>query len=278
MALQIKKIVLSDGTELDAAAFANISITSSQNLEIVSHTSVDGAGETIGGKINIEPDDNLAIKPVGKIQIDTNHKATDKKDEMEIAVICDKKSKVEGLKLNVAGIKYVTDGADTSRGWNAETFKVFYKRTTGTTDTYAKVNMHAASFDIRTRSTGAGTGGGIALQIASTDSDGHENKLKFESDRTTAIGTTAQYNGEGGKGLEFGTFNNEHASLYCGDYRFKADAPIFAVTRGAIVEDTTTGKKDYPTQADDFKDIINDSNPITWADLVACVKWYKANH
>lgn len=71
------------------------------------------------------------------------------------------------------------------------------------------------------------------------------------------------HSGVGGDGMEFGTFNNEHASLFCGDYRFKADAPVFAVTRGELETDAITGKVDYPTQPDDFKDIIDDENPIT---------------
>lgn len=273
MAERIVSIVLSDGTVLDASALKYISFSKSGNLEIAT----DGTA-----KINIEPADNLAIKPGGKIQIDTNHKPEGKKDEMEVSVICDKKSKVEGLKMNVAGLKFVTEGADTNNGWDPSLFKMFFKNTSGSDDTFTKVNMHAASFDIRTRSTGPGTGGGIALQIASTDSKGHENKIKFESDRTNKIGSqTPTYNGEGGKGLEFGTFNNEHASLYCGDYRFKADAPVFPATRRDLTQDPTTLKIDYPTNTeDDFKDFIEEKykeDPVTWQDIIDAVMYVREN-
>lgn len=269
MAERITGIVLSDGTVLDATALGFITLTSSGNVEFSTPE---------GAKMNLEPSDNLAVKAGGKIQLDTNHYADDAdKDEVKIAAICDKKSKVEGIKVEAAGLKFVTGDADTSRGWDKSTFKMMFKRLTGAVDEWAKLNLHAASIDIRARSTGAGTGGGIALQTAGVDSGHKENKLKFESDRQSPIGAeNPVHNGEGGRGMEFGTFNNEHASLFCGDYRFKADAPVFAVTRGELVTDPVTGKVDYPTQADDFKDIIDDENPVTWADIIAAAKYLKS--
>ena len=75
---------------------------------------------------------------------------------------------------------------------------------------------------------------------------------------------------KGGDGIEFGTFNPMHFSAYSGDYRFKADAPIYAVSRGDV-EQTSSGKIDYPTQADDTKDIIpaeQIKNAPTWGDMV----------
>lgn len=142
---------------------------------------------------------------------------------------------------------------------------------------YTKGILQAASLDIRAMSAGAGTGGGIAIQIAGVDSDGHENKFKIETDRTIDVDDTnspSAHNGEGGKGIEIGTINSQMTSLYTKTYRFKADAPIYAVTRGEIVE-TETGKYDYPTQDDDSKDIIDDDDPITWEDVIAAVKYLK---
>lgn len=263
MAEKILGIVLSDGTVLDATALGMISITDSGNVQFVTP---DGA------KLNLEPSDNLAIKPGGKVQLDTNHYADDAdKDEFKIAAICDKKSKVEGLKVEAAGLKFVTENADATRGWDKGVFKMMFKEKTGATDKWAKLNLHAASVDIRGRSTGPGTGGGHAFQIAGVDSNHHENKLKFESDRQSPIGAdNPAYNGEGGKGLEFGTFNNEHTSLYTGDYRFKADGRVYPATRGELVTDPITGKVDYPTQDDDFKDIISNAvgSSATWAEIV----------
>ena len=113
---------------------------------------------------------------------------------------------------------------------------------------YAAVKYEGRSHDIRCLEHG-----GIALQPAGEDSTGKENKIKFESDRTTEIETSGEYNGEGGKGTEFGTFNNLHTSLYTGDYRMRGKSPIMAVTRDSI--ESSDGKSDYPTQGDDFKDI-----------------------
>lgn len=276
MALKITSLTAKneagETVELDASAFIYFLLTSKGNIEISSPE---------GGKINIESSDNIAMKPVGKVQFDTNHQLDStgvaKTDEFEVAVINDKKSKVEGLKLNCAGLKFVTDGADTTNGWDANLFKMLFKKTTGAVDTYAKVNMHGASFDFRARSTGKGTGGGIAVQIAGVDSDLHANKFKIETDQTadvTAEQSEAIHNGEGGKGIEIGTINPLFTSLYTASYRFKGDAPIFGVTRGDV--QAIGDKMDYPTQADDSKDIINDDNPITWNDLIAAVKYLKS--
>lgn len=128
-----------------------------------------------------------------------------------------------------------------------------------------------ASFKIKSRNLDlrCNDHGGIALQIAGEDKTGFENKVKFESSRTTAIDATAEYCEEGGKGLEFGTFNNEHTSLYTGDYRFKGDALVYGVTRKAPKAESS-GKIDYPTQSDDFKDVIDAGTPrASWIDIIS---------
>lgn len=113
------------------------------------------------------------------------------------------------------------------------------------------------------------------MQIAGQDGSNHENKIKFESDRTTNIGEDATYASVGGKGLEFGTFNNLHTSLYTGDYRFKDDAYVYGVTRGPLETNTLTGKIDYPTQYDDFKDILNETHKATWKEIIDVARAYK---
>ena len=132
------------------------------------------------------------------------------------------------------------------------------------TKDWASVKIKSRNLDLRCNDHG-----GIALQIAGEDKTNFENKVKFESDRITPIGATKEYCGEGGKGLEFGTFNNEHTSLYTGDYRFKGDAMVYGVTRYAP-EPTSSGKIDYPTQPDDFKDVIDINTPkATWIDIIS---------
>lgn len=129
---------------------------------------------------------------------------------------------------------------------------------------WASFKINSRNLDLRCHDHG-----GIALQIAGEDKTNFENKVKFESDRITPIGATKEYCGEGGKGLEFGTFNNEHTSLYTGDYRFKGDAMVYGVTRYAP-EPSGSGKIDYPTQSDDFKDVIDINTPkATWNDIIS---------
>ena len=136
----------------------------------------------------------------------------------------------------------------------------------GDDEEWAELKIQSRNMDLRCHDHG-----GIALQIAGKDSSHHENKIKFESDRTNNIGASGTYNGEGGKGLEFGTFNNEHASLFCGDYRFKGDADVYGVTRGQL-STNSKGKTDYPTQGDDFKDILDPTNKATWNEIIDAAK------
>ena len=123
---------------------------------------------------------------------------------------------------------------------------------------YAEAKFEARSIDLRCYDHG-----GIALQPCGKDKRNFENKIKFESSRTASLGAkTITYGAEGGKGLEFGTFNNEHTSLFTGDYRFNKDGYVYAVTRGNPT--TVDGKYDYPTQNDDFKDITEGAPYVTW--------------
>lgn len=271
----LKAFVDADGNIIDCAALKFIRVTSKGNVEIMSPE---------GAKINFESGDNEVHKPVSKIQLDTNHYTLDDdKKKVKIAFICDKGSKVQGANLECAGIDIETSSADESRGWKKQQFRLRIKGQ-NQSDDFGDLNIHARSIDLRARATGVGTGGGIATQIASCDSNLHENKFKIETDRirkvedglpSTAEEYSQFYCGEGGKGIEIGTVNSQFTSLFTRSYRFKSDAPIYAVTRGELVTDPETGKVDYPTQADDSKDIISDDAPITWADLIATVKYFK---
>lgn len=272
MATTIKGMKLADGTEINVAGLTYTSLTSKGNFEITTPPT---------GKLNLESGDNMALKPTGKVQLDT-HKYVDStdRDEFKIAVINDSKTKVEGMKIETAGVKFVTGDADAGMGWDPNTFKVMVKKTTGAIDTWAKMNMHAASIDLRTRATGPGTGGGIAAQIASCDSDGHENKFKVETSRKIDVfapgGEYAQtYVEEGGKGIEIYTLNSQYESAYTKEIRRGADTKLFAVTRGPVTSDGE-GKFDYPTQADDSKDIKNAAQgEVKWIDLINAALYLK---
>lgn len=128
---------------------------------------------------------------------------------------------------------------------------------------YLKVRAHA--IDLRCEDHG-----GIALQPKGFDSDDNMNKIKFEHG--------------GGDGLEFGTFNTEHTSLFTGDYRFNKNGVIKLATRTTVasdkadLSDSTTAYK-YVKAADDFYDNIDANDPTcTWEDIVKYIAWAKANN
>ena len=243
-------------------ALEGIYVNPSNNLEI--NASVGG-----GEKLNLVASDAIQIKPGDgeplQLDCEQNSGLADKGDPNEYGVkVCNgnmpKASRVVGLKLNAAELILDTQKANTTE-YDPEEFQVKFRYDKKENPIYAK--MKARAFDLRCMNHG-----GIALQIAGQDSGSHENKIKFESDRTTVPGATAVYNGEGGKGLEFGTFNNEHSSLYTGDYRFKGDAYVYGVTRNTPAMNAN-GKTDYPTQGDDFKDVITPSTPkATWNEIL----------
>lgn len=252
-----------------ANSIPGIGVNPSNNFEI---NSAAAGGE----KLNLVAGDAIQVKPGDgePLQLDCEQNSVDL-NEYGIKV-CNgampKNTRVVGLKLNTAELTIDTQKANTSE-FDIDEFNIKVRndkwnggeQVGSTGPIYLK--MKARAIDMRCHDHG-----GIALQIAGTDSNGKENKIKFESDRTTEIGTTPAYNKEGGKGLEFGTFNNEHASLFCGDYRFKGDANVYGVTRNTPTTDLK-GKTDYPTQSDDFKDVIDASTPkATWNEIIDAAK------
>lgn len=248
-------------------------VNGKNNLEI--NSAVVGAE-----KLNLVAGQAIQIKPgleEGKpepIQLDNEQHGIDA-TELTIKVCNGAQpsgTRVVGLKVNAAEVvldnqknnttEFDTDSIDLKvrrDKWNSG-----QSLSDGTGPIYLKAKARA--FDFRCYGHG-----GIALQVAGADSHGKENKIKFESDRITEPGASASYCGEGGKGLEFGTFNNLHTSLYTGDYRFKGDATVYGVTRNAPAQ-TSTGKIDYPTQGDDFKDVVDTANGATWNEIISGAK------
>lgn len=241
--------------QLAAEVASHISLSSKNNLELTSPKS-----------INIEPTKHVKVKPGdgGQIELLADH--TGDLDEVLVKALVsvddqgvDLASELPvRLKLNSTEMEFNTKGAADVNEYDVK-FKTGVKDSSAG-EHYCQTKMKGRSFDIRCYEHG-----GIALQPCGEDSNHNENKIKFESSRTNAIGQAGQYDSEGGQGLEFGTFNNEHASLYTGDYRFKADGRVIAVTRGTIAQ-AASGKTDYPTQDDDFKDIplTKEGSPCTW--------------
>lgn len=223
------------------------------------------------GHLNLEPAKDLRIKAADDICFYSDH--TDDLSEVLVKALCgvtlgpDGITKIERdkdlpirLKVNSSEVEFNTKGVE-----DPNSFDVKFKNGVSSSETgehYPQVKLKGRSFDIRCNEHG-----GIALQIAGKDGDGHENKIKFESDRTS--NDSATYCGEGGKGMEFGTFNTLHSSLFTKDYRFNKDGEVYAVTREMSTLPTSTGKIDYVTQDDDFKDIISsDTIHAKWEDIV----------
>lgn len=256
------------------------------------------AVESLNKHVNIESAQSVQIKPAsGKIIVDSGKKLkTEVFDSEEIAFR-------EGMgaddvkDANVMRMEFNFDDIsdyNTITGASKPTFNDGQKSKKEGSDGYwSKVNIAGRSFDIRCHNHG-----GIALQVAGCDGDNGENKIKFESSRAKSIDEAAtfpaDYQYEGGKGMEFGTFNNLHTSLFTKDYRFNMDAMVYAVKRGTI--ESADGKVDYPTQLDDFKDIIQDNSAngnatysngawsaasgkeiigVTWKDIILAVMYIK---
>lgn len=218
---------------------------------------------TEGGRIEFNSKGNIALESL------TKHVNIEAKKGIQFKpttnIIFDSSRRIFNNKGNEVHLQFVFDDYDSDNTGNYA----------GDDEEYAELKIEARNIDLRCFDHG-----GIALQPCGTDGDDFENKIKFESSRISPLGTigTISYADEGGKGLEFGTFNNEHTSLFTGDYRFNKDGMVYAVTRGTPV--TESGKTDYPIQEDDFKDVVNNNLGAKWEYIVkaAQVFEYMAKH
>lgn len=254
----------------DLTSYVNTAVDEINTVgQTSSHLSVTNKGNvqlSSDKNINIEPASDetnniygdISLKPGDDIEFLSEHRPQDKQDEISLKVHNGDKKPVK-LQVNASEVTFSTKD---KVGNDANVFDVNInsgKNTKG----YLKVRAQA--IDLRCEAHG-----GIALQPKGYDSSNHMNKIKFEHG--------------GGDGLEFGTFNTEHTSLFTGDYRFNKAGVIRLATRTTEVSDkadandATTANK-YVKQADDFYDIINQNDPTcTWEDIVTYIAWAKANN
>lgn len=236
-----------------------ISISDKGNTEITStkHVNIEPVYDETGAEEGTYGD--IQLKPGDDITLESSHRAASKKDEITVKTTNGAKPKGP-VKLQI-----IADGLTLStKGSLSNTPNVMNVNVTdGTTKGYLKVRAQA--IDLRSE-----THGGIALQPKGTDGQGNMNKIKFEHG--------------GGDGLEFGTFNTEHTSLFTGDYRFNKNGVIRLATRTTVASDkadandATTAYK-YVKQNDDFYDVIAAGDPTcTWEDIVTYIAWAKANN
>ena len=225
----------------------NTTLTSENNINIEPRESVDTSK---GG--------NISFKPGDDIEFCSHHRLAENQDEVSIKIIDGEDNPVK-LQVNAASMTLTTKdkvGADAN---------VFDINVNSGKNTKGYLKVRAQAIDLRCEDHG-----GIALQPKGSDGQGHMNKIKFEHG--------------GGDGLEFGTFNTEHTSLFTGDYRFNKAGVIRLATRTteasdkADANDPTTAYK-YVKAADDFYDNIDANDPTcTWEDIVKYIAWAKANN
>lgn len=214
----------------------------------------DGQNAT-GGRIEFNSKGNIAIESLTKHVNIEAAKGIQLKPTTNVTF--DSSRRIRNNKGNEVHMQFVFDDYDSGNTGNYS----------GDDEEYAELKVEARNIDLRCFDHG-----GIAVQPCGSDGSGHENKIKFESSRTSELGAaTPTYSKEGGKGLEFGTFNNDHTSVFTSDYRFNKDGMVYAVTRGTPTTDSK-GKFDYPTQADDFKDIVDQTLGVPWETIVKTAK------
>jgi hypothetical protein len=215
------------------------------------------------GKVNIESNDDIQLKPGDDIMLYGDHRGEGKTDEVSIKVMDGTGNDDVPAKLQV-NMSEITLTTKDKTGDDAGVLDININKAKNTKG-YLKVRAQA--IDLRCEDNG-----GIALQPKGNDVNGHENKIKFEHN--------------GGDGKEFGTFNTEKTSIFTDEYRFNENGMVYAVTRGPLETtykvpgDSTSGikKVDYPTQTDDFKDILDNSKSCTWNDIIVAVNYIKSQN
>lgn len=225
----------------------NVEISSPKNINI--EPASDQANDVYG---------DISLKPGDDIEFLSEHRPSDKQDEISLKIHDSNKKPVK-LQVNASEVTFTTKdkvGNDSN---------VFDMNINSGKNTKGYLKVRAQAIDLRCEDHG-----GVALQPKGFDSDNHMNKIKFEHG--------------GGDGLEFGTFNTEHTSLFTGDYRFNKNGVIKLATRQTEVSDkadandATTANK-YVKQLDDFYDIIDSNDPTcTWGDIVTFIAWAKTNN
>lgn len=246
----------------------NVGISGDNNINIEPRPAAGtGEGKNTPGLAN-RKGGNIALKPGDDIEFWGHKRGTSKNDEVSVKIMTEVPKASDPTKTDEVAAKLQLNAGDivlTSKD-KQEDSDVMNITVNKAANTRGYLKVRAQAIDLRCEDHG-----GIALQPKGEDGEGHENKIKFEHD--------------GGDGKEFGTFNTDKTSIFTNEYRFNKDGIIYAVTRGPLVTtykvegDPNSGIKkiDYPTQADDFKDIISQQLSCTWEDVVEYVNWAKDN-
>lgn len=249
-----------DVNELGAGGAGNssneyIALSAKNNVELTSpkNINIEPASDSINDVYG-----DISFKPGDDIEFLTEHRPQDKQDEISLKIHDGNKKPVK-LQVNVGEITLTT------KDKVGDSPNVLDVNVNSAKNTKGYLKVRAQAIDLRCEDHG-----GIALQPKGEDGEGHMNKIKFEHG--------------GGDGLEFGTFNTEHTSLFTGDYRFNKYGTIRLATRTTVASDKadandpTTSYK-YVKASDDFYDNIDANDPTcTWEDIVKFIYWAKTNN
>lgn len=262
----IEKIKVGD-TSHDVG-LRNIYINSKGNFNIETSTEL---GNTKKGKINIESMNDIQFKSGDDIIFYSHHRAAGKNDEVAVKVTNGDDIPVK-LQVNAANLTLTTkdkdltqvyaDPADATTVASDKSEDEVLDVTISTGKDAANGDNERGYLKVRARAIDlrCEEHGGVAIQPNGTDSDGNENKVKFEHG--------------GGDGLEFLTMNTDKTSIFTNEYRFNKNGIVKAATRDKKVskkykEDNETTHYNYKKQADDFYDKIDAADPTaTWGDII----------
>lgn len=241
----------------------NVGLSGDNNINIEPRPAAgDGSGKNTPGLAN-RKGGNIALKPGDDIEFWGHKRGSSKSDEVSVKIMTEVPKASDPTKTDEVAAKLQLNAGDivlTSKDKQTQSDEMNIT-VNKAADTRGYLKVRAQAIDLRCEENG-----GIALQPKGEDGNGHENKIKFEHN--------------GGDGKEFGTFNTEKTSIFTDEYRFNKNGTVYAVTRGELETtykvpgDPTSGVKkiDYPTQSDDFKDIITQDTPhFTWEQIFEAI-------
>lgn len=273
----------------------NVYVNEKGNLNL--ETSEELGNTNSKGNINVESMKNIQLKPGGKgdIRLQVDHLEEDAdgnpgEGELNVRILnssvhlqgeTEDTDAAVALKINTSEITITNKDTGTIDGETKvftptpeaelrnEGIDVNFNSPKVDGSKWSKARFKASSVDIRCNASKQGTGGGIAVQIASCDSDYKENKFKIETDRlqdvmagqadgsTTGKKWADMYNGKGGDGIEIGTINSQFESMSTKELRRLAMTEVFAVKRKLIQKGTL---KFNETGVDSIKDVYYDTS------------------
>lgn len=235
-------------TVIDASGVISVNSRGNTTISSAKHVNIEPVYDSTGSENGTYGD--VQIKPGDDITLESHHRTENKRDEITVKTSNGQSGDSKApVKLQIIA----SDMTLSTKGKTEDSNIMNVNVTTGSGKGYLKVRAQA--IDLRCEEHG-----GIAIQPKGQDSQGNENKIKFEHG--------------GGDGLEFGTFNTQKTSIFTDEYRFNKEGVWKMATRTKVAsdkavqgDDTTTYK--YVKAEDDFYDNISqDDEQCTTKDII----------